>query len=65
MMRLSISDDDICSECAALHYNPGGQSWCELNFPGEFDPDGYCVYCHQFTELNDPDANWDLEELEE
>jgi len=43
----SISDDDLCSSCALLEYYPGDTSFCELDFPGQFDEDGYCQACKE------------------
>lgn len=50
---LSISDDDLCSECARLNYTPGGLSLCILadpEWPAEFDADGYAKTCSRFKE---------------
>ena len=48
---LSISDDDICSECLHLDYNPGNLSSCALQdendkWPAEFDTNGYAIDCN-------------------
>ncbi len=53
---LSMSDDDLCSECNLCHYKPGELSTCLLPYeanghefwPCEFDPDGYVVGCAWF-----------------
>lgn len=45
---LSISDDDLCSECEHCIYKPGETSLCHLNWPGLFDADGYCRECPLF-----------------
>lgn len=47
---LSISDDDLCSECVHLNYNPGEYSHCRLNWPGWFDGDAYCQLCPNFLD---------------
>lgn len=41
----SISDDDLCSGCAHLAYQPGELSRCDAAWPGQVDNDGYIVAC--------------------
>ena len=48
-IKLSISDDDLCSGCRHCAYNPGELSGCALKWPGFFDADGYCRRCPKFT----------------
>jgi len=48
--EMSISDDDLCSTCKHLEYNPGGLSACKLaadrrGGPCEFNEDQYAVDC--------------------
>lgn len=50
---LSISDDDLCSECYFLNYNPGDRSLCRIEWPGHFNDDGYCEHCDKFRRLED------------
>jgi len=57
---LSISDDDLCSTCIHLEYDPGSSSYCELGFPGWFNDDGYCVLCEEYEECEMGD-NWSAE----
>jgi hypothetical protein len=45
----SISDDDLCSDCAKCHYNPGDMSRCDFDWPGLENADGYVVECHAFV----------------
>lgn len=45
---MSISDDDICSECVHLKYRPGAWSECRKGWPCEFDGDGYAVSCKKY-----------------
>jgi hypothetical protein len=47
-VRLSISDDDLCSTCAWCDYRPGDRSTCSLGWPATFDADGYAVECPEF-----------------
>lgn len=54
----SISDDDLCSDCAHLGYNPGYQSFCKKDWPGKLNPDGYCVECPLFEQVKEPEANF-------
>lgn len=63
--KMSISDDDVCSDCKHLAYNPGGLSSCKLVEPGEewpaiFDSDGYAVSCDKL-EVCEPEENWELD----
>lgn len=49
----SISDDDLCAECAFLNYNPGGLSTCQKvddmgTWPAHFDRNGYAKECSEF-----------------
>ncbi|WP_084002039.1 hypothetical protein [Diaphorobacter sp. J5-51] len=46
----SISDDDLCSECAHCSYRPGEMSGCEKNWPGLENNDYYVVSCQMFQE---------------
>ena len=57
---LSISDDDLCSTCMHLQYNPGGLSRCTLGWPGEFDDDGYCEDCDKYESVGEIGDNWVL-----
>jgi len=64
---LSISDDDMCSECKHLSYNPGKLSLCWQvsptgEWPGKFDEDGYCISCASFLKVEKPGDNWVREE---
>lgn len=47
----SISDDDLCSQCANCS-DPAGPlslSRCRAGFPGTEDSDGYIRLCPDFT----------------
>lgn len=44
----SISDDDLCSDCAHCRYEPGEMSACALDWPGEADANGYIIACSEF-----------------
>jgi hypothetical protein len=48
----SISDDDLCSDCAYLLYCPGYLSLCrrasEQGFPGKSDTSGYVIKCGHY-----------------
>ena len=46
----SISDDDLCSTCTHCQYQPGEQSGCTQNWPGQQDSDGYISSCHEHSE---------------
>ena len=58
-IKLSISDDDICADCALLAYAPGKESLCQCGeteddkkphgWPGVTNRDGYFVYCKHLT----------------
>lgn len=53
-LALSISDDDICSECSHLKYRPGEQSICKIaaergSWPAKFDKNGYTIKCIDLT----------------
>lgn len=50
----SISDDDLCADCAHCSYRPGELSRCEFGFPGEFDEDDYVAQCPQFKQRATP-----------
>ena len=50
-MGLSISDDDLCSQCTHLEYNPGNLSFCSHRWPGLFDENAYCVECPKFKQV--------------
>lgn len=45
----SISDDDLCATCAHCRYQPGEQSGCTQNWPGQQDADGYISSCHEHS----------------
>lgn len=45
----SISDDDLCATCAHCQYQPGEQSGCTRNWPGQQDADGYISSCHEHS----------------
>lgn len=52
-MLRSISDDDECSECARCEYDPGRESGCIRNWPGQVAPaghprEGYVISCVDF-----------------
>ena len=55
---LSISDDDLCSDCVWCAYSPGMHSSCHKGWPGLFDEDGYCYECEEFTEIDYQGQNW-------
>lgn len=57
-MQLSISDDDICSDCTQCAYAPGEESSCAKDFPAVFDADGRAVDCIEFQRVAAPGANW-------
>lgn len=60
--KLGITDDDRCASCIFLHYNPGGDSWCEFVFPFDSDAateaDSYGEGCDKY-EACAPAANYD------
>lgn len=60
METRSISDDDLCSDCARCTYNPGENSGCKVNWPGETDPDGYIISCAQFEKVKARGDNIEL-----
>jgi hypothetical protein len=49
----SISDDDLCGQCAFLMYCPGHNSLCrqatDSGFPGQRNDNSYIASCKQFT----------------
>lgn len=47
----SISDDDLCSECGHLDYQPGDMSVCCMGWPGLEDMNGYVQKCEQFQQV--------------
>lgn len=49
-MNRTISDDDLCSDCARCVYQPGEQSQCAQGFPTQADGDGYIVACQEFVQ---------------
>lgn len=46
--QISISDDDICSDCLLLCYRPGGMSSCRIGWPVAWDENDYAVSCPEF-----------------
>lgn len=48
----SISDDDLCSNCAHCIYRVGDESDCIKDFPGETDDDGYVIACEWFDPVS-------------
>ena len=60
---LSISDDDVCSSCRFCRYNPGGESGCAMDWPGEFNADGYIVGCESYSEYP-AGTNWTIERVD-
>lgn len=46
---LSISDDDICSNCQFCVYNAGELSFCKKNWPCEPDEDLQIRTCPEFA----------------
>ena len=46
----SISDDDLCSDCAHCIYRPGEMSGCKKNWPGLENNDYYVTSCAGFQE---------------
>lgn len=48
---LSISDDDICSDCTHCRYNPGNESACTQEWPATFNDDGYAISCVRFIKI--------------
>ena len=54
---VTISDDDLCSECRYLDYCPGDWSHCKYGFPAEFDADGYAVSCEDFERIDHQGQN--------
>ena len=61
-MRLSISDDDLCSTCGHLCYAPGELSACleqqGERWPAKFNADGYSIRCGSYKEQPYRDWNW-------
>ena len=56
---LSISDDDLCSDCSHCAYRPGELSTCNLDWPAKFNPDGYAVSCERFSRnINESMRDW-------
>lgn len=53
LARLSISDDDLCSNCRRCHYPPPPHelSTCDAGWPGMQDSDGYIQKCDHFKEV--------------
>lgn len=45
---LSVSDDDICSDCRHCNYRPGELSYCNQGWPGLIDDNLYVVECDHF-----------------
>ena len=54
----SISDDDLCGDCAHCVYQPGEESYCAMRWPGDVDADGYIRACKEFSKIGQPTANW-------
>jgi hypothetical protein len=59
----SISDDDLCSNCASCQYVPGELSLCGVHFdthefPGEKDEDGYVESCDAHVTITKDLQNW-------
>lgn len=50
MKSQSISDDDLCSDCARCVYQPGERSQCVREFPAQIDGDGYITTCPEFLQ---------------
>lgn len=50
MNSRTISDDDLCSDCARCVYQPGEQSQCARDFPAQADSDGYITACPEFLQ---------------
>lgn len=46
---ISVSDDDLCSDCVHLLYRPGGFSYCQLDWPCKLDADMYVESCEDFS----------------
>ena len=44
----SISDDDVCSECAHCTAVDQSSSACVMSWPGQANADGYIVSCVDF-----------------
>jgi len=61
-MRLSISDDDLCSTCENLCYEPGDLSTCfeqQIDgWPAIFDENGYARKCDRYKKQPIEDWNW-------
>lgn len=66
---ISISDDDLCSDCKNCLYVPGELSLCTIHFdtgelPGSKDEDGYIESCEQHITISHPEENWALDNLD-
>jgi hypothetical protein len=53
-VAVSISDDDLCSDCQHCEYNPGLYSYCKAptpdgRWPCEINEDHYVIKCPQFN----------------
>jgi hypothetical protein len=46
----SISDDDLCCECDKCHYESGGMSSCDADWPGFENADGYVCQCEAYVD---------------
>lgn len=58
-LGFSISDDDLCASCTLLRYRPGELSLCSLvdarrlQWPADFNADGYAVECSEFVRVHE------------
>lgn len=43
----SISDDDVCSDCAHCDYRAGERSTCNQGWPGQSDAGEYVTECDE------------------
>ena len=48
-LERSISDDDLCATCRRCNYKPGDMSSCSIDFPAQFDANGYAVSCDEYV----------------
>lgn len=62
MIKRSISDDDLCSDCQHCAYAPGEMSGCAKDWPAEFAEsgprEGYAVSCVAFLQVVNEGDNW-------
>ena len=64
----SISDDDLCEQCANCHYCPGELSLCKLvspygAWPGLVDHDNYVISCADFKPKTIPRMAYNLRRI--